>query len=205
MLTTVTSGERLDSATITIRARRSADMAALADILLAQQPTSRYPIRNPLPFPIEQFLHADDAVAAWTAEFQGRPVGHICRTEPRTTTDAADMNHNCAKSHGCDVDQLGWVSALFIGSEARNLGLGRRLLATVVEDICRAGLYPCLTTIPTHPAALSLYESTGWREVMRQRPDWLRDELGDDGPEERVMTLSAHHCQSPQPSSAPRS
>ncbi len=44
---------------LTIRARRPADVPALAEILLAQQAGSRYPFRDPLPVPVEEFLHAE--------------------------------------------------------------------------------------------------------------------------------------------------
>ena len=49
-------------------------------MLLARQHLTRYPFRDPLPFPVERFLHAEDAVVAWTAEVDGRPAGHVCRT-----------------------------------------------------------------------------------------------------------------------------
>ena len=161
-------------------------------MLLAQQPLTRYPFRDPLPIPVAHFLHAHDAVAAWTAELDGRPVGHACRLgPPRGSADAEAMNGAAARAHGCPVDQLGWVSSLFVGLGARGLGLGRTLLHTVVRDIRDAGLRPCLEVLPVHAAALALYESTGWREVRRIRPAWLRDAAGDDGPDVRVMVLPA--------------
>lgn len=173
-----------------VRQRRSADIPALAEVLLAQQPASRYPFRDPLPFPVERFLHADDAVGAWTAELDGHVVGHVCRTgSPQGFPHAAAMNQACADAHGCAVDELAWVSTLFVGSEARGRGVGRLLLNTAVDDIREAGLHPCLEVLPYHPAALQLYETSGWREVLRVRPDWLRSEVGDAGPDVVVMAL----------------
>ncbi len=160
------------------------------EVLAAQQPGSRYPYRDPLPFPVERFLHADDAVAAWTAELDGRPAGHVCRVaSPRGFPDAEAMNEACASAHGCGVAELGWVATLFVGLDARGRGVGRALLDTVVADIRGAGLRPCLEVLPVHPAALSLYESAGWREVLRIRPAWLRAAAGDEGPDVRVMVL----------------
>lgn len=175
-----------------VRLRRSSDIPALAEVLLTQQPTSRYPFRNPLPFPVERFLHADDAVGAWTAEIDGRVVGHVCRTgSPQGFPHAADMNQACAEAHGCTVDELAWVSTLFVGAEARGRGVGRLLLSTAVDDIRESGLHPCLEVLPYHPAALQLYEATGWHEVLRVRPDWLRSAAGDAGPDVVVMVLVA--------------
>jgi GNAT superfamily N-acetyltransferase len=174
-----------------VRRRRPADIPALVDVLREQQATSRYPFRDPLPIPVEQFLHQDDATGAWTAALDGRPVGHVCYTSARTGfPGAVEMNRACARAHACDVDRLAWISALFVGLEARGLGVGRSLLTAAVDDIRRAGLHPCLEVLPVHPAAMTLYISTGWREVMRLRPEWLRVAVGDDGPDVTVMVLT---------------
>ncbi len=173
---------------VTIRRRRPDDVPALARALLDQQPETRYPFRDPLPIPVEEFLHADDAVAAWTAELDGRPVGHVCRTGPVSGfADSAELNRVCAEAHGCDVTALSWVTGLFVARAARGLGAGRALLATVVDDIRAAGAHPCLEVLPVHPAALGLYRSAGWREVHRLRPTWLREVAGDEGPDVVVM------------------
>lgn len=175
---------------MTVRPRRAADLPALAAVLREQQPATRYPFRDPLPVPVEQFLHADDAVAAWTAEVEGRPVGHVCRTGPVAGfPDAAALNGACARAHGCEVADLGWVSTLFVGAEVRGRGVGRLLLDAVVADLRAAGLRPCLEVLPVHPAALALYRRYGWTEVLSLRPDWLRDAVGEEGPDVVVMAL----------------
>ncbi len=175
---------------MSVRRRRYEDIPLLVDLLMEQQPDTRYPFRNPLPMPVEEFLHADDAVGAWTAEVDGRLAGHVCRVGPLAgLAAAAEMNLACATAHGCEVEQLAWVSKLFVGRAARGIGLGHLLLATVLDDIRQAGLYPCLEVLPVHEAALSLYVSTGWREVMRVRPEWLERATGDAGPDVLVMVL----------------
>lgn len=175
---------------VVVRPRRTGDIPALIEVLLAQQASSRYPFRDPLPMPAEQFLHADDAVAAWTAEIDGRPVGHVCRLGAlRGFPDAEEMNRVCAAAHECAVDELSWVSTLFVGLDARGAGVGRLLLQAVVDDIRAAGLHPCLEVLAIHPAAAALYESTGWRELTRLRPAWLLEAAGEDGPDVRVMAL----------------
>ena len=99
------------------------------------------------------------------------------------------MDEACARAHGCAVDDLAWVAALFAGLDARGHGIGRALLDTVVADIRGAGLRPCLEALPVHAAALALYESTGWQTVLRLRPAWLREAAGDEGPDVQVMVL----------------
>ncbi|HVK27774.1 MAG TPA: GNAT family N-acetyltransferase [Nocardioides sp.] len=166
---------------VVVRPRRAGDIPVLVDVLLAQQPTSRYPFRDPLPIPVEQFLHAEDADAAWVAQVDGRVVGHVCRQPPLTGfDDAAAMNDVCADTHGCDLSQLAWVSTLFVGLGGRRLGVGRRLLDTVVADIGADGRRPCLEVLEAHPAAIALYESSGWRTVLSLRPAWLREATDED-------------------------
>ena len=175
---------------VTIRPRRAEDVPELAEVLLAQQSASRYPFRDPLPVPVEQFLHAEDADAAWVAEVDGRLVGHVCRLPLLSGfADAATMNDACADAHGCAVRDLAWVSTLFVGLEGRRLGVGRRLLDTVVADIRDGGRRPCLEVLEAHPAALALYVSAGWRTVLSLQPAWLLEAGGNDITV-RVMVLT---------------
>jgi GNAT superfamily N-acetyltransferase len=173
--------ETLPEPGVVLRPRVPADIAPLGAALMAQQPSTRYPFRNPLPVPVEDFLHASDAVAAWTAEVDGLPVGHVCRVRPLSGfPEAASMNEACAQAHGCPVGELAWVSTLFVGFEGRGLGIGGLLHDAVVEDIRAAGLRPCLEVLPIHAAALALYRARGWREVATVRPQWLVEAGGDD-------------------------
>jgi GNAT superfamily N-acetyltransferase len=177
------------STAVRIRPRRADDVPALVDVLMSQQRLTRYPFRDPLPVPPEQFLHADDALAAWTAELDGRPVGHVCRVRSPRGPEAEAMNRACARGHGCAVEELGWVSTLFVDPAARGLGIGRALVGTVVADMREVGLRPCLEVLPVHSAALALYEADGWQEVLRLRPEWLRTVDGEVPPDVRVLVL----------------
>ncbi len=175
---------------VTVRPREQADLPLLTAALLAQQPETRYPFRDPMPVPVEDFLHAHDAVTAWTAELEGHPVGHVCRMAPaRGFSAAALLNETCARAHHCNPSELAWVSTLFVAAEARGRGIGRRLMQVVVEDIRRDGRRPCLEVLPTHPAALFLYLRVGWRVVHRFRPRWLTEAAGRHGPDVHVMAL----------------
>jgi len=180
---------------IRIRNRWAADVPVLAAALLSQQSGAHYLFRNPLPIPVEAFLHAHDAVEAWTAEVDGHAVGHVCRTGAPRGFPAADLlNEVCVRVHGGDAAELAWVSTLFVAAEARGLGIGRLLLQVVVDDILANRLRPCLEVLPTHPAAISLYLATGWRVVHRFRPDWLRAVAGGEGPDVHVMVLPDHQA-----------
>ena len=177
---------------VRVRRRRPDDVPGLVALLLAQQQETRYPLRDPLPFPPEQFLHADDAAAAWVAELDGGVVGHACRTGGRCGTPEDDaIRASAARAHGCSESGLGWVSTLYVDLAHGGRGIGRLLLDTVVDDILAAGLRPALEVLPLHAAALALYESAGWRTVARARPAWLRGALGEDGPDVQVMVLPA--------------
>lgn len=173
---------------VLIRPREPADLPALGAALLEQQPETRYPFRDPLPMPVEDFLHARDAVSAWTAELDGHPVGHVCRVgAARGFPEAQVLNDVCAAAHRCDVDDLTWVSSLVVGAGARGRGTGRRLLETVVADARANGLSLCLEVLPLHPAAIALYRASGWQVVHRFRPGWLQGREGDDAPDVHVM------------------
>lgn len=179
------------AADLRIRPRRATDLPVLEKLLLAQQADSHYPLRNPLPIPVEEFLHARDAVRAWVAEVGGEVVGNVCRLGPLAgSDDANELNAAGARAHGCEPDELAWVTTLFTGAGARGLGVGRRLLETAVDDARRHDLRPCLEVLPVHPAAVALYRSSGWRPVHRLRPTWLREARGDDGPDVEVMVLT---------------
>ncbi|WP_104105151.1 GNAT family N-acetyltransferase [Nocardioides sp. 616] len=107
------------------------------------------------------------------------------------TRSAALLDQVCARAHACQPAELAWISGLFVATEARGLGIGRLLLAAVVDDIRAAGRHPCLEVLPVHPGAMSLYLASGWRVVHRFRPDWLREAAGEEGPNVHVMVLPA--------------
>lgn len=144
-----------------------------------------------MPIPVEDIIHAHDAVGAWTAELDGRPIGHVCRVRsPRGSAAADTLNTVCAQAHGCDPSRLAWVSALFVATEGRGLSIGRRLMEEVVADAREHSLHPCLEVMPVHAGAMSLYLGTGWRTVHRLRYDWLQDAVGAADPDVHVMVLA---------------
>ena len=172
----------------------------LVEVLLAQQPLTSYPVRNPLPFPVEDFLHASDAEAAWVAEIDGHVVGHVCWTRPADPATAAVAA--CAAAHGVAAAELGWVSTLFVAPGSGGHGVGRRLLATAVDAIRGADRRPCLEVVDLNPVAARLYRSAGWVEVLRTRPDWLAGAVEDPEVGESIMVLPG--AGRPGPARSPR-
>lgn len=156
---------------LVIRPRSEADLPALTALLAAQQSVTRYPMRWPLPFPIEQFVVRASDLAGWTAELDGVPVGHVAA---QSAADDVLLPHWSA-GHGLPLERLGVVGTLFVDPGVRRQGLGRRLHDTAVDWLRTHDRAPCLDVAPVHAAALEMYAAIGWREVARLRPPWLPD------------------------------
>lgn len=161
-----------------LRPRRDEDVPALVEVLLAQQPLTHYPYRRELPFPIEQFIRRDRELAAWTAEVDGHPVGHVCVQRPEGSVSACLMPDDevtpaWVQGHNRPVDELATVSALFVDLSQRGSGLGGRLLDVAVDEIRSRGLGPCLDVIQGYSPAPLIYQKRGWRVAGTARPPWL--------------------------------
>ena len=168
--------------TITIRPRERDDLVGLAAVLAAQRATSTYPMRWPLPFPVEQFIVRDHELAAWVAEADDRPVGHVSVV----AAGSGPLVDTWCDAHGVPAERLGVLSVLFVDTSLRRAGVGRRLHDTAVDWMRSKGLAPCLDVVPVNEAAIKMYAALGWREVGRARPAWLPD----DAPDVLVMVLA---------------
>lgn len=167
---------------VRIRERTPADISAVCDVLARQQPLSRYPLRWPLPFPVEDFvvrrgeLGAFVAVTGETDEtVDGRVVGHVSVTPLVGSAAAGDVAAAFEAATGLRAEEMGVVSVLVVDPEISGGGVGRRLVATAVERIRGLGLHPVLDVVPTHGGALRLYRHLGWEQVGTTRPQWLPD------------------------------
>lgn len=160
---------------VVVRPRREGDVDGLVAMLTEQreaEPSSEYPLRWPLPFPVRDFVVRSTEEHAWVAE-DGVLLGHVA------VTGLGDLAPAFAEALGTDPDDLRAVSGLFTRLAARGTGLGARLLEVAVRRIRDGGHRPVLDVVPTHAAAVSLYRSRGWREVGRLRPAWLPPERPD--------------------------
>ena len=174
----------MTGADLVVRPREVADVTALGEVLATQRGASRYPLRWPLPFPVEEFVVRPDDLAAWTALLDGRPVGHV------SAQRAADevVLPLWERGHGRPADRLGVVGTLFVDPGVRGRGLGRLLHDTAVGWLREHDLGPCLDVVPIHAAAQAMYAAAGWREVGRVRPRWLP--YGEPDVVAMVLTLS---------------
>ena len=161
--------------TVTIRPRRDADLPGLGVALVEQQAPSGYPHRDPLPVPPEQFIQRPAEQAAWVAELGGEVVGHVAvgRAASDGSGGDAPFVEAWSAASGRPAEDLRVVGVLFTATSARGTGAGVALLRHATGYVLDAGCVPCLDVLPTHGRALSLYRHLGWREVTRQRPEWL--------------------------------
>lgn len=164
--TTVQDGPRL------IRPREPRDLPHLATLLAEQQARSLYPLRWPLPMPIDQFLQRADEERAWVADDgSGVPVGHVAvhslvDDEPgRALVDA--LGHR----------RLALVAVLFTGSAERGRGTGSSLLASAEQWIRGTGRVPVLDVVADHQDVIGFYERHGWRSVGQFASTWPDAEM----------------------------
>lgn len=156
-----------------VRARVPADLPVLVRVLVEQQPSSGYPLRWPLPFPVEQFIVRSYEEQAWVAERDGDVVGHVMVGRVEDAQAAAIVTAATGRR------ELATVSVLFLAEDARGHGIGKLLLDTAVDWAVQRGRLPVLDVVPTHRGAVGFYRHLGWRDVGRIRPAWLPDDHDD--------------------------
>lgn len=166
--------------TVTIRERRDDDIPVLARVLAEQRASSSYPVRWPLPIPVEDFLVRPGEERAWVAELDGRVVGHVAvyglegpLREPFVDALA--------------TDELAELAVLFVGLDVVGTGVGGRLIDTAVDWIRASGRQPVLDVVPVHDRALAVYLRRGWTVIGEVQPAYL----GPDFPTMTLMTLPA--------------
>ncbi|MBD8870446.1 GNAT family N-acetyltransferase [Nocardioides sp. MJB4] len=142
-------------------------MPELVRLLGEQQPSSGYPVRWPLPFPVEEFLVRDDEERAWVAEVDGRVVGHAAVGQVR---DLGVREVLRGATGGVGVAA---ISVLFVAVDLVGRGVGGRLLDEAVAFIRGTGRLPVLDVVRTHGTAVEVYRHRGWQVVGEARPAWL--------------------------------
>lgn len=163
------------AAAIEVRERTDADLPALVALLEAQQPAARYPLRWPLPFPVERFVAREVDLAAWVAVLEGRVVGHVAAQRLDDVFTPGGLGRTWAAAHGVPPERMGVLGTLFVDQDVRRRGLGRRLHDTALDWLRRHDLAPCLDVVPVHAAATVMYDRLGWVAAGRVRPAWLPD------------------------------
>jgi len=161
------------SAATRVRPRVPEDVPALVEVLTEQQPGSGYPLRWPLPFPVERFIVRPYEEIAWVAERDGNLLGHVMAGQVDDDETAAIITAKTGET------ELAIVSVLFVTQNARGHGMGKLLLHTAVTWAREHGRMPVLDVVPKHRGALEFYRHLGWSEVGRIRPEWLPDDVDD--------------------------
>ena len=133
---------------LVIRPRADADLPALGRALVEQQPASRYPHRDPLPMPAEDFVARPGALATWTAELDGEPVGHVAVLPVRPDGHEPELARLWSAGHGLPTERLGEIGVYFTSTAARGRGVGSALMRTALDDLAERGLAPCLDVVP---------------------------------------------------------
>jgi GNAT superfamily N-acetyltransferase len=168
---------------VLIRPRADSDVAELVAALSEQQKSSLYPLRWPLPFPVEEFIVRAGELASWVAEDGGALLGHVAASTPGD--DATGRALRAATGR----EGIAEVSVLFTTLAARGRGVGGLLMDTAVDFIRSRGLLPVLDVVGARDTALALYRNRGWIEVGRVRPDWMPAHLTGDEAEMVLMEL----------------
>ena len=141
----------------------------MCELLMRQQPLTQYPFRNPLPFPVEQFVQRPGELAAWVAEEDGRVVGHVSVTE----VGEHHLGPRWAEAVGRTVPELAAVSVLVVDPEVTGRGIARSLLDTCEQHARELGRVPVLEVLSLQQRAAGVYASRGWRAIGEEAPDWL--------------------------------
>jgi ribosomal protein S18 acetylase RimI-like enzyme len=147
----------------------------VAELIMRQQPVTRYPFRNPLPFPVEEFVVRRGELAAWVAELDGRVVGHV------SVLDVSDhpVGPEWSAAAGRPVEELAAVSVLVVDLDLGRRGVGSILMDTCEEYLAEQQRTPVLEVVAdAHSRALGLYLKRGWQVVGEVTPHWLPEGEG---------------------------
>lgn len=145
---------------------------------MRQQPLTRYPFRNPLPFPVEEFVVRRGELAAWVAvlsessgdDDQGRVVGHVSLLDVSDHANAPQWS----AAAGVPAQDLAAVSVLVVDHEETGRGIGRALMDACeahLEVLGRRGVLEVVGGASSR--ALGLYRSRGWQVTGDAQPPWL--------------------------------
>ena len=158
---------------VTVRSRLPGDVPALAHLVAAQQPVTGYPVRWPLPFPVEEFVVREPEVAAWVAvEDDGTVVGHVSLLDLTPSWDTEAW----VAATGLEPAAMVAVGVLVVDLSRTGRGVGSALLARAVEHARALGRLPVLDVVQETRRPVELYLRHGWQVVGEVRPPWLADD-----------------------------
>lgn len=139
-----------------IRPRTNDDLPTLAGVLVRVHALDGYPVEG-VDDPIG-WLTPARAFGAWTASYDGKPIGQAAITHAAPDDDAARI---WRKVTGGDVSRLAIPARLFVDPDHRQRGAGGALMRAVVEHAHGHGLVVAFDVMLKDQAAIRLYEAAG--------------------------------------------
>lgn len=145
---------------VEIRPTITADLDALADVLIRVHVQDGYPVegvQNP-----RSWLELSDPIGQWTALRDDAPVGHVAMMRPASDDR---VPREFALRHGLSISEMALLARLFVDPSARGRSLANRLVGEVEEHARSLKLKLMLEVMIKDRAAIALYESRGWSPV----------------------------------------
>lgn len=139
-----------------IRHRQPTDLTALAQVLVRVYEVDGYPVEG-VADP-EAWLTPPREIAAWTATFEGQPVGHISLTEASPEDDAARL---WATRTNADYSEAAVPVRLFVDPARRTLGAGNQLMLAAHQYAMALGKRMVFDVMLKDKRAIRLYEALG--------------------------------------------
>lgn len=144
--------------TMNIRERRAEDFEPLEGILQRVAADGYPPHRPGGPTP---FASASNEIRSFVFETRHEVSGHVALHE----YTARSVMNLAADALQVSPEQLVAVARLFVDPSARRSGAGRSLLEAAAEVSANIGRTAILDVWQELPAAISLYESLGWKRL----------------------------------------
>jgi GNAT superfamily N-acetyltransferase len=145
---------------LAVRGRTAGDLGACVDLLAEAHRHDKYPRR--WPDDPAGWLTRPSLIDTWVATLDGKVVGHVGLSET--------SKHNAAPA--MFSGQAAMVTRLFVSPAARGHGVGRALMEQVVRAARERGLHPVLDVDSSSTAAITFYESLGWRRLGSGEAQW---------------------------------
>ena len=154
---------------VVIRAREAGDLPQLAEVLALCARTRRLSGRrraNPT-----AWLTPPRELAAWTALYDGQPIGHISLTQASETDDAARLWQSAT---GGDLAQLAVPVRLFVDPPHRQRGAGTLLMQAAQKYATTRNLAIAFDVMLKDKDAIRLYEAAGCVRLERSSTGGVR-------------------------------
>lgn len=145
---------------VEIRPRRPEDVPDLGAVLVRVHAQDGYPVEG-VDDP-EGWITPPREVAAWTALYVGRPIGHVSLTRAAPEDDAASL---WARETGGDLSRLVIPVRLFVDPPHRQRGAGQSLMRAAYGYATAHDVAITFDVMLKDRAAIRLYEALGCQRL----------------------------------------